>query len=164
MLFSHHMTFCLQDKTVFSIDVAPLFREFVQNKEKNVNHVCSFLALNIILFLSYLYLAGRGNSTVVSVSVYQAGDPGSHPPRSACHRKVEFYHRAIDLLPPVPTTGSKKAVHELLYLCNNACKRSLAICRKSRALCPVSRLLSALNREVNMIQLYTEKDKIGKNL
>ena len=27
-------------------------------------------------------------------------------------------------------------------LCNNACKRSLAICRKSRALCPVSRLLS----------------------
>ena len=30
----------------------------------------------------------------------------------------------------------------LLWLCNNACKRSLAICRKSRALCPVSRLLS----------------------
>ena len=28
------------------------------------------------------------------------------------------------------------------YVCNNACKRSLAICRKSRALCPVSRLLS----------------------
>ena len=36
----------------------------------------------------------------------------------------------------------KKAVHVLLCLCNNACKRSLAICRKSRALCPVSRLLS----------------------
>ena len=63
-------------------------------------------------------------------------------PRSACIRKVEFYHCAIDLLPPVPTTGSKKAVHVLLCLCNNACKRSLAICRKSRALCPVSRLLS----------------------
>ena len=36
----------------------------------------------------------------------------------------------------------KKTVHVLLCLCNNACKRSLAICRKSRALCPVSRLLS----------------------
>ena len=85
---------------------------------------------------------GRGNSTVVSISVYQAGDLGSRPPRSACHRKVELYHCVIDLLPPVPTTGSKKAVHVLLCLCNNACKRSLAIYRKSRALCPVSRLLS----------------------
>ena len=85
---------------------------------------------------------GRGNSTVVSVSVYQAGDPGSRPPRSACHRKVEFYHCVIGLLPPVPKTGSKKAVHVLLCLCNNACKRSLAICRKSRALCLASRLLS----------------------
>ena len=36
----------------------------------------------------------------------------------------------------------KKAVHVLLCLCNNACKRSLAICRKSKAMCPVSRLLS----------------------
>ena len=43
---------------------------------------------------------------------------------------------------PVVGTGSKKAVHVLLCLCNNACKRSLAICRKSRALCPVSRPLS----------------------
>ena len=85
---------------------------------------------------------GRGNSTVDSVSVYEAGGPGSLPAQSACHRKVEFYYCAIDLLPPVLTTGSKKAVHVLLCLCNNACKRSLAICRKSRALCPVSRLLS----------------------
>ena len=85
---------------------------------------------------------GRGNSTVVRVSVYQAGGPGSLPARSACHRRVEFYHCVIDPIPPVPTTGSKKAVHVLLCLCNNACKRSLAICRRSRALCPVSRLLS----------------------
>ena len=56
-------------------------------------------------------------------------------------RKVEFYHCVIHSFPPVPTTGSKKAVHVLLCLCNNACKRSLVICRKSRALCPVSRLL-----------------------
>ena len=87
-------------------------------------------------------MMGRGNSTVVSVSVYQAGSPGSLPARSACHRKVEFYHCVIDSLPPVPMTGKKKAVHVLLCLCNNACKRSLAICSKSRALCPVSRLLS----------------------
>ena len=57
-------------------------------------------------------------------------------------RKVELNHCAIDMLPPVATTRSKKAVHVLLCLCNNACKRSLAICCKSRALCPVSRLLS----------------------
>ena len=52
-------------------------------------------------------------------------------------------------------------------VCDNACKRSLAICRKSRALCPVSRVglcvllagfclslygLHVLNRDVNMIQ------------
>ena len=42
-------------------------------------------------------------------------------------------------------------------ICDNACKRFLAICRKSRALCLVSRLLSpysqpVLNRDVNMIQ------------
>ena len=48
---------------------------------------------------------GRGNSTVVSISVYQAGNPGSRPPRSTCYRKVELYHCVIDLLPPVPTTG-----------------------------------------------------------
>ena len=30
---------------------------------------------------------GRGNGTVVSVSVYQAGDPGSLPPRSACVKR-----------------------------------------------------------------------------
>ena len=52
------------------------------------------------------------------------------------------YHCVTDLLPPVPTTGSKKAVRVLLCLCNNACKRSLAICCKSMALCPISSLLS----------------------
>ena len=86
--------------------------------------------------------SGRGNSTVFSVSVCQAGGPGSLPAQSTCFRKVEFYHCVIHSFPPVLTTGSKKAVHVLLCLCNNACKRSLAICRKSRALCSVSRLLS----------------------
>ena len=62
--------------------------------------------------------------------------------RSACIRRVEFFHCFVDSFPPVSTTGSKKAVHVLLCLCNNACKRSLAICRKRRASCPVSRLLS----------------------
>ena len=54
----------------------------------------------------------------------------------------------------------KKAVHVLLCLCNNACKRSLAICRKSRALarvplacfCLTLYSLHVLNRDVNMIQ------------
>ena len=52
------------------------------------------------------------------------------------------YTNGIDLFPPVLTTGSTKAVHVLSCLCDNACKRSLAICHKSRASCPVSRLLS----------------------
>ena len=89
-----------------------------------------------------LICVGQGNSTVVSVFVYQAEDPGLRPARSACVRKVELYHCVTDLIPPMPTTSSRKAVHVLLCLCNNACKRSLAICRKSSALCPVSRLLS----------------------
>ena len=45
-----------------------------------------------------------------SVSVYEAGDPGLCPARSACHRKVEFYHCVIDSFPPVPTTGSTKTM------------------------------------------------------
>ena len=53
---------------------------------------------------------GRGNSTVVSVSVYEAGGPGSLPAGSACFRKVEFYQGAIDLSPPVLTARSVKAV------------------------------------------------------
>ena len=85
---------------------------------------------------------GQGNSTVVRVSIYQAGDLHSHLPRSACVSKVELYHCAIDLSQPVPTAGSKKAVYVILCLCNYACKRSLAICHKSRALCPISSLLS----------------------
>ena len=56
--------------------------------------------------------------------------------------EVRLYHSVIDSFPPVPTKCSKKAVHVLLCLCYNACKRSLAICRKIRVLCPVSRLLS----------------------
>ena len=77
---------------------------------------------------------------------------------SACFRKVRFYHCVTDSFPPAPTTASKRAVHVLLCLCNNACKISLAIYRKNWALCPVSRLLSvpiylhALNMDVNMIQ------------
>ena len=67
----------------------------------------------LLLFFTLYFRAlhcfrGRGNSTVVRVSVYQAGDPSSRPPSSACVRKVEFYHCAIDPLPPVPTTWLKK--------------------------------------------------------
>ena len=116
---------------------------YVLNRDINRTQTESFIYSSFHLVSALIGISmGRGNSTVVSVSVYQVGNPGSRPPRSACHRKVELYHCAIDLLPPVPKTGSKKAVHVLLCLCNNACKRSLAICHKSRALCPVSRFLS----------------------
>ena len=36
----------------------------------------------------------------------------------------------------------KKRQSMCYYVCNNACKRSLAVCRESRASCPVNRLLS----------------------
>ena len=86
--------------------------------------------------------SSEGIGTVDSVSVCQAGHPGLCPARPTCFIKVEFYQNAIDMFPPVLTTGSTKAVHVLSCLCDNACKRSLAICRKSRAPYPVSRLLS----------------------
>ena len=103
-----------------------------------------WICLYVILNNKCLYNVdwGQGNSTVVSVSVCQAGRPGSRPARSACFKEVEFYQGAIDMFPPVLTTGSTKAVHVLSCLCDNACKRSLAICHKRRALCPVSRFLS----------------------
>ena len=61
-------------------------------------------------------------------------------------------------LPPVPMTGSKKAVHVLLCLCNNACKRFLAICVRVghrvpwAGFCLSLYSLHVLNRDVNMIQ------------
>ena len=61
--------------------------------------------------LLYKCIRGWGNGTVVSVSVYEAGHPGSYSARSACFRKVEFYQGAIDLFPPVLTNGLPKAVH-----------------------------------------------------
>ena len=55
------------------------------------------------------------------------------------------------------TTGSTKAIHVLSCLCDNACKRSLAICRKSRALCLSLYDPHALNRDINMIQSINQK-------
>ena len=52
-----------------------------------------------------IYGRRRGNSTVVSISVCQAGSPGSRSARSACVSKVEFYHCVIDSFSPVPKTG-----------------------------------------------------------
>ena len=78
---------------------------------------------------------GRGNIILVSVFVCHAGRPGSRPVQSVCFRKVKCFQNVINFSPPVPTTGSQKAVHVLSCLCDNACKRSLSICQKSRALC-----------------------------
>ena len=46
---------------------------------------------SLLLSLIVSPARGRGNSTVVSVSVCQAGRPGSRQAQSACFRKVEFY-------------------------------------------------------------------------
>ena len=62
---------------------------------------------------------------MVSVSVCQAGCPGSSPARSVCFRKIKFCQKVINLSLPVPTTGSPKAAHVSSCLCDNACKRCL---------------------------------------
>ena len=97
------------------------------------------LYFSFVLYGRDNILQGPGNSIMVSVFICHAGHPGSRPVRSVCFRKVKCYQNVINFSPPVLTTP--KAVHVLLCLCNNACKRSLAICL-SRASCPVSRLLS----------------------
>ena len=76
-----------------------------------------------------------------NVLVCQADRPGSSPASSVCVRKMEFYQYVIDFSPPV-ATSSPKVLYVLSFLCDNACKRSLAICRKN----------SVLNRDINIIQ------------
>ena len=78
---------------------------------------------------------------MVSNSVCQVGCPGSSLVHSACFRKVRFYQNVMTLSPPVRTTCSRKAVHVLSCLSDNACKRSLAVCRRSS--CLISRLMSS---------------------
>ena len=100
---------------------------------------------------------------MVSVSVCQMDRPGSRPARSVCFRKVGFYQHVINLSPPVPTTGSAKAAH-VLCLCDNACKRSLAVVRVWHRV-PLADLsvpiwpACAKNRDVNMIQTNKQTNK-----
>ena len=102
----------------------------------------SFKRFNLLISIYYLeyimafLVGGEIAQSVVSLSAMQSVQV------RACFRKVVCCHSAIELFPPVPTTGSKKAVHVSLCLYNDACKRSLAICHKSTASCPFSRLLS----------------------
>ena len=112
---------------------------------------------------------GWGNSIMVSIFICHVGHSGSKPVWSICFRKVKCYQNVINFSPPVPTTGSPKAVHVLSCLYDNACKRSLAICHKSRASCPVSRSLSlyglhVLTRDVNMTQTKSESKLKGLTL
>ena len=89
----------------------------------------------------FLAKRGRGYSTMVSVFVW-SGWSGFTPGSIRLTQKGGILSLCYSLVPTSADDWFKKAVHVLLCLCNNACKRSLAICRKSRALCPVSRLLS----------------------
>ena len=96
------------------------------------------------VYIMYLANAGGGwgNSIMVSVSVCQSGHPGSSPVGSVCFKKVELYQHAIDLSHQCCWLVQQRLFHVLLCLCDDECKKSLAICRKCRASCPVSRLLS----------------------
>ena len=95
---------------------------------------------------------GRGNSILVSVSVSQGGCPGSNAGTVLLFQKGGILPECYELSPPVPMTGSQKAIHVLSCLCDNACKGSLAIICKSRASCPVAGFCLSLKRDVNMIQ------------
>ena len=91
----------------------------------------------------------QGKCIMVGVSICQVGRPDSSPVQSACFRKVVCYQNVKNLSPPVPTTGSPKAIHVVLCLC----KRSLVICHKSRAgFCLSLYGLHVLNRDLNIIQ------------
>ena len=67
---------------------------------------------------------GRGSSTVVSVSVCQAGRPDSHPARSVCFRCVEFCQHAIDLFQQCRRLVRQRPCNVLSCLCEIACKSS----------------------------------------
>ena len=109
---------------------------------RNINGFSQLKMFHIYSPPRSLFWPGWGNSIMVSIFVCQAGLPGSNLARSVWYRKVKIYQPVINLSPPVPTTGSQKAVHVLSCLCDNACKRYLAISHTSRASYPISRLLS----------------------
>ena len=85
-----------------------------------------------------------GDSILVSVSVCEADHSGSSPARSVCISQksgdlpacYQLVHTSAD------DWFNKDSPCVVIYICDNACKRSLAIYHKSRASCPVSRLLS----------------------
>ena len=75
---------------------------FVQNYQYEIQFQLA-LPFGILYYLVSLPLQhqeerGQGNGTDIRVSVYQVGGPGLHLPRSACHRKVRFYHCVIHSL------------------------------------------------------------------
>ena len=80
--------------------------------------------------------------TIYSIDVFWGDDTKVCFKVQTCLSLYFFYQNVMNLYPPVPTIGSPRAVYVSLCLCDNACKRSLAICHKSRKSCPISRLLS----------------------
>ena len=103
------------------------------------------------------FCGGGGNATVVSVSVYQAGDPGSCPPRSTCHRKVEFY------LLLTRSHQCRRLVKKRPSMCYHVCiimhvkDPWLSVVRVGHCVplagfCLSLYDLHALNRDANMIQ------------
>ena len=122
--------------------------------------------MTLLFFLNIVLLWYLGGGEIAQLLASLSVRPAIHVralARSAYFRIVEFYQGAIDLFPPVLMTGSTKAVHVLSCLCDNACKRSLAICCMSRHCVPLVSVclslygLHALNRDVNMIQINKNK-------
>ena len=99
--------------------------------QKEYPHICFHLVLTIKILLYFggnIYCSHRkdGLSQLCSICIDNLLTTcGSQTCSSQCHGSVNQSRR-----------------HLFSCLCDNACKRSLAICRKSRASCPVSRLLS----------------------
>ena len=109
---------------------------------------CSSFTIHVLrcyTYISQTLYPSRGREIalwIASSSVKRAVQDRAQLHPFVFHRKVEIYQHVINLFPPVLTTGSTKVVNMLSCLCDNACKRSLAVCHQSRESCPVSRLLS----------------------
>ena len=59
-------------------------------------------------------IKGAGNSIMVSISVCQAGHPGSSLAQSACFRKEEFYQHVINC-----PLHCRRLVHQRPSMCNH---------------------------------------------
>ena len=93
-------------------------------------------------FLAYNSMWGRGSGSALVYSLSNQKVCGSPQVFSVCFDTSLAIYMSLTCSHQFHRLVHQRSCHVLSCLCNNACKRSLAICRKSRAPCPISRHLS----------------------